>query len=76
MPKIPQVPINSDGSISVAEGFGIPAYDYQGITYVSGGAADGEIETITFKTGGSGGTTVATLTLGYTGANLTSVTKS
>jgi hypothetical protein len=31
--------------------------------------------TITYKSGGAGGTTVATLTLAYSGANLTSVTK-
>lgn len=41
------------------------AHDYIEVTRVSGGAADGEIETVVYKTGGSGGTTVATLTLAY-----------
>lgn len=40
-------------------------YDYQAITYVSGGNGDGEISTVTYKLGGSGGTTVQVVTLSY-----------
>lgn len=50
----------------------VPArYDYISLSYT-----DGNLTGVVFKTGGSGGTTVSTLTLAYTGANLTSVTKS
>lgn len=53
------------------------SFDYQIITYVSGGKGDGEIETVTYKLGGPSGTTVAVLTLAYDGSNrLSSVTRS
>lgn len=66
-----------DTTVSISDGFSIGEYDYVGITRVSGGAADGEIETVVFKTGGAGGTTVATLTLAYdVNGDLSSVTKS
>lgn len=50
-------------------------YDNIALTYVSGGAADGEISTVTYK---DGLTTIYTLTLGYnsTTGKLESVTRS
>lgn len=46
-------------------------YDYISLSYTGT-----DLTGVVFKNGGSGGTTVSTLTLGYTGGNLTSVTKS
>lgn len=76
--KATQVTLTDDNELPISlKGLEIPAYDYIGITYVSGGNGDGEIETVTYKTGGSGGSTVATLTLAYDGDDrLSSVTKS
>ena len=73
-----QVVTDSEGHLLVNTGALVPEeFDYIGLTYVSGGNGDGEIETVIYKTGGSGGTTVGTLTLGYDGSNrLSSVTKS
>jgi hypothetical protein len=45
-------------------------YDYISLSYTGD-----NLTGVVFKTGGSGGTTVATLTLAYSGAVLTSVTK-
>lgn len=57
-------------------GFEIPEYDYIALTYVSGGAGEGEIQTVVYKTGGVSGTTVATLTLAYdSNDNISSITK-
>ena len=57
-------------------GFELGAFDYIALTYVSGGAADKEIETVTYKTGGVGGSTLATLTLAYDVNNsISSITK-
>lgn len=60
-----------DGKLTTLPGLSIPVHDYIGLTYTGDNPT-----TIVYKTGGSGGTTVATLTLTYTGANVTSVTKS
>lgn len=43
--------------------------------YISLGYTGDNLTTVVYKIGGSGGTTVATLTLAYSGAILTSVTK-
>lgn len=52
-------------------------YDYIGLTYVSSGNGEGEIETVTYKSGGSSGTTVATITLAYNSDNkISSITRS
>ena len=53
------------------QGLKIPVHDYISISYTGS-----NLTGVVFKTGGSGGTTVATLTLGYTGSDLTTVTKS
>jgi len=45
-------------------------YDYISLSYTGA-----NLTGVVFKTGGSGGTTVSTLTLAYSGAVLTSVTK-
>jgi len=45
-------------------------YDYISLSYTGT-----NLTGVVYKTGGSGGTTVATLVLGYTGSDLTSVTK-
>jgi len=42
------------------------------LTYVSGGDADGEINTVVYKLDS---VTIATLTMSYTGANLTGVVR-
>jgi hypothetical protein len=55
---------------SKVAGYAIPTFDYKAFAY-----SGSNISTIVFKSGGSGGTTLATLTFGYTGANLTSITK-
>lgn len=47
-----------------------------GADYCSLSWTDGKVTQMVYKTGGSGGTTVATLTFGYTGDNVTSITKS
>ncbi len=59
------------GTVPTIGSLGIPAHDY-----VSQSFTGDRLDSIVYKTGGSGGTTVATLTFGYTGDNLTSVTKS
>ena len=60
----------------IADGLGIPKYDYIALTYVSAGNGTGEIQTVTYKTGGASGITVAALTLGYDASNrLNSVTR-
>lgn len=61
-------------SISNQSGISPAAHDEINLTYVSGGPADGEIETVVYKNGGS---TVSTLTLSYDGSgNLSSVVRS
>lgn len=45
-------------------------YDYISLVYTGD-----NLTSVVYKTGGSGGTTIATLTLAYSGAILTSVTK-
>jgi|2_EtaG_2_1085320.scaffolds.fasta_scaffold186749_2 hypothetical protein len=47
-------------------------FDAIALTYVSGGDADGEINTVVYSLNG---TTIATLTMTYTGAILTGVAK-
>jgi len=60
----------------VADGLGIPKYDFIALTYVSAGNGAGEIETVTYRTGGASGIIVAALTLGYNVDNrLSSVTR-
>ena len=60
----------------IADGLGIPKYDYISLAYVAAGNGTGEIQTVTYKTGGSGGITVAALTLGYDASNrLSTVTR-
>lgn len=51
------------------------SYNIVQMTYVSGGAADGEVSTVTYK---NGGTTIYTLTLGYNAVSgkLETVTRS
>ena len=46
------------------------AYDYISLAYTGA-----NVTTVIYKMGGALGTTVATLTLGYTGSDLTSVTR-
>lgn len=57
--------------VDTLSGLEIPAHDYISLSYTGA-----NLTGVVFKTGGSGGTTVATLTLGYSGSDLTSVTKS
>lgn len=57
-------------SFPTTSGLSIPVHDYISLSYTGA-----NLTGVVFKTGGSGGTTVATLTLGYTGSDLTSVTK-
>lgn len=45
-------------------------YDYISFSYTNN-----DLNQLVFKSGGTTGTVVATLTLGYTGSNLTSITK-
>ena len=68
-------PAKEDGNLANLVGLEIPAHDYIALTYISGGAADGEIHTVIYRSGGAGGNIVATLTLAYTGSDLTSITK-
>ena len=57
-------------------GMEISAHDYIAYTYVSGGVADKEIETVVYRQGGSGGTIVATKTFAYNGDGaIESITK-
>ena len=53
------------------QGLQIPVHDYISLSYTGA-----NLTSVVFKTGGAGGTTVATLTLGYSGSDLTTVTKS
>lgn len=68
---------NGDGSLTpyshptALPGLSIPTHDYVSMSYTGD-----NLTGVVYKTGGAAGTTVATLTLAYTGANLTSVTKS
>lgn len=57
-------------AVPVLQNLSLPAHDYVSLTYTGA-----NLTTVVFKTGGSGGATVATLTLAYSGAVLTSVTK-
>lgn len=69
-----QLDVNQDTVIANLQALNslVPsAYDYVGLTYTGGG----DVSTVSYRLGGAGGTLVSTLTLGYTGSNLTSVTK-
>lgn len=65
-----RIPSSVSGSLPIIGSLGIPAHDYVGISYTGD-----RVDAYTYKSGGSGGTTVATVTLGYTGDNVTSITK-
>lgn len=70
--SVPQVLATEDAAtLASIAGLAIPAHDYVGLTYTGD-----NLTGVVYKTGGSGGTTVGTLTLAYSGAVLTSVTKS
>ena len=72
--KLLKIIDNGDSTYSIAvSAFNslVPAsYDYISLTYTGD-----NLTGVVYKTGGSGGTTIATLTLAYSGATLTSVTK-
>lgn len=65
-----RIPSSVSGRLPIIGSLGIPAHDYVGISYTGD-----RVDAYTYKSGGSGGTTVATVTLGYTGDNVTSITK-
>ena len=72
--KLLKIINNGDGTYSISavifNGLVPQSYDYISLTYTGD-----NLTGVVYKTGGSGGTTVATLTLAYSGATLTSVTK-
>lgn len=75
--QVLQSSYNANGSLNVsslAEGLVPAQYDSIALTYVSSGAAAGQVATVSYYAGGLSGTLIQTLTLSYNGsAQLTSV---
>ena len=68
--------IATESTLRAVAGFVISPFDYVALTYVTSGAAAGEIETAVYRSGGSSGTIAATLTLSYdSSGRLSSVTR-